>query len=209
MNSSWIDLNNSPTLPSAVMSWHDVPGWFRWRSGQEEAVAHFPEGSRFVEVGLYLGRSICSLADVTRTAGKQFCLIGVDTCQGSGEEGKMGKDYHCAAVREGGGTLAGQLHRNILQCGFGDSLTIFIASSHRAAELFAEQSLDWVHLDARHDYDNVKADIAAWLPKVRSGGWLSGDDFGDEKWPGVTAAVLESLPGASEWSDGQWRWVVA
>jgi hypothetical protein len=67
--------------------------------------------------------------------------------------------------------------------------------------------LDWVHLDARHDYESVKADIKAWLPKVKSGGWLTGDDYDNDKWPGVVSAVKEMLPEANPWSQLQWRWM--
>lgn len=28
------------------LRWQDIPGWFHWRAGQEEAVRTFPEGSR-------------------------------------------------------------------------------------------------------------------------------------------------------------------
>jgi hypothetical protein len=47
-----------------LVNWNEIPGWFQWRSGQEEATRRFPEGSRFVEVGNYLGRSLCSLGEV-------------------------------------------------------------------------------------------------------------------------------------------------
>ena len=191
------------------MHWSEVPGWFEWRSGQEEAVALFPDGSRFVEVGTYLGRSLCSLADVSQLAGKSFTLIGVDNCCGSGPEGPQQKDFHGAAVAEGEGTLAGQLHRNVLACGFGEAITLLITDSLKAAQLFADRSLEWVHLDARHDYDSVVADIAAWVPKVRKGGWLSGDDYDPVKWPGVVAAMTELLPDATQWLTAQWRHVVA
>ena len=67
--------------------WHEIDGWFTWREAQEEAVDHFPAGSRFVEVGTYLGRSICSLGEVVKQSGKSISVIGVDTCQGSGPEG--------------------------------------------------------------------------------------------------------------------------
>ena len=40
-----------------VRRWQDIPGWFQWRSAQTEAVAHFGDGSRFVEVGCYLGEA--------------------------------------------------------------------------------------------------------------------------------------------------------
>ena len=190
------------------MHWTDIPGWFQWRSGQEEAVRHFSAHSRFVEVGTYLGRSICSLGEVVRSSGKLITVIGVDTCRGSGAEGLRGKDYHGAAVAEGGGTFAGQLHRNILGCGLGETVTLIVSDSLTASTLFADHSLDWVHLDARHDRDHLTADIRAWLPKVRPGGWLSGDDYDEGKWPDVVRTVQAALPGAEAWSVGQWRWKV-
>ena len=188
--------------------WYDIDGWFMWRSAQEEAASSFPAGSRFVEVGTYLGRSLCSLGEVVERSGKNIDVIGIDTCRGSGPEGLSGKDYHAGAVVAGGGTLAGALHKNVLDCGFGEKITLIISDSVSAARLFSDASLDWVHLDARHDYASVKADIAAWLPKVRVGGWLSGDDYDEQKWPEVVSAVSDLLPNAKSWSNHQWRLVV-
>jgi len=42
------------------------PDGFQWRSAQEEAVQRFRAGSRFVEVGNFLGRSLCSLGEVVQ-----------------------------------------------------------------------------------------------------------------------------------------------
>ena len=190
------------------MHWQEIDGWFRWRSGQEEAVRRFPENSCFVEVGTYLGRSLCSLAELVKLSGKRIVLVGVDTCRGSGPEGPNHKDYHGAAVSQGGGTFAGALHRNILDCGYGDAISLVIAGSVAASGLFTDESLEWVHLDARHDYESVKTDIAAWSPKVKPGGWLSGDDYDELKFPEVVRAVGELLPGAEPWSTQQWRWIV-
>jgi predicted O-methyltransferase YrrM len=59
-----------------------------------------------------------------------------------------------------------------------------------AAELFHDNELDFVFLDADHLYESVKQDIAVWYPKVRSGGIIGGDDYAT-KWPGVSQAVNE------------------
>jgi hypothetical protein len=190
------------------VNWKDISGWFQWRTGQEEACERFSDGSRFVEVGNYLGRSLCSLGDVARQSGKRFTLIGVDSCLGSGPEGPRGKDYHGAAVAKGGGTLAGLLHKNIIECGYADTISVIVSDSVTASTFFADRSIDWVHLDGRHDREHVQADIAAWLPKVKVGGWLSGDDFDTVKWPDVVAAVKDVLPEAQPWSTNQWRWIV-
>ena len=190
------------------MHWTEIAGWFQWRTAQEEAVKWFPSGSYFVEVGVYLGRSICSLADVVERSGKQFNVIGIDTCRGSGPEGPQQKDYHGLVVAQNDGTFAGVLHKNILSCGYGDLISLIIADSVTASRFFPDQSLDWVHLDARHDYASVRADIQAWLPKVRPGGWLTGDDYDALKWPEVVKAVHDLLPGTTSWCNQQWRWIV-
>jgi hypothetical protein len=190
------------------MHWNEIEGWFQWRSAQEEAARHFPEGSRFVEVGIYLGRSLCSLAEVVDQSGKTFTVIGIDTCRGTGPEGRKEKDYHGAAVDRGGGTFAGTLHKNVLDCGYENKISLIISDSVTASRLFGDASVDWVHLDARHDCASVKADIQAWLPKIKRGGWLSGDDFDEIKWPEVVKAVGDLLPGAKAWSVQQWRWIV-
>ena len=192
----------------ARLHWHEIEGWFQWRSAQEEAAKRFPGGSCFVEVGTYLGRSLCSLGEVVEESGKAFKVIGIDTCRGNGPEGWRSKDYHAVAVEQGGGTFAGTLHKNILDCGYGDAISLIISDSVTASRLFGDASVDWVHLDARHDYQSVKADIQAWLPKVKRGGWLSGDDYDELKWPEVARAVSDLLPGANAWSAQQWRWIV-
>lgn len=190
------------------MHWSEIQGWFQWRSGQEEAALQFPDGSCFIEVGTYLGRSLCSLGEVTQKSGKSFTIIGIDTCRGSGPEGPRQKDYHGEIVRQNGGTFAGILHKNILDCGYTNTISLIISDSLSASRLFSDASVDWVHLDARHDYDGLIEDIQAWLPKVKAGGWLSGDDYDPIKWPDVVKAVSEQLPGAHPWSTQQWRWIV-
>ncbi len=190
-----------------VHTWREIPGWFQWRRHQEEAVSHFADGSRFVEVGCYLGRSICSLGEVVSEAGRDIRIVGVDTARGSGPEGSAEHDAHGSAVDHGGGTFAGLLHRNIIDCGLVDAIQLIISDSVAAADFFADGSLAWVHIDARHDYDSVVADINAWEPKVRPGGWLSGDDYQADWWPGVVNAVSDTLPDATSWESMQWRWV--
>lgn len=50
--------------------------------------------------------------------------------------------------------------------------------------------LDFVHIDANHDYKHVEQDIDLWWPHVRRGGILAGHDVGDQ-YPGVLQAVRE------------------
>lgn len=65
--------------------------------------------------------------------------------------------------------------------------------SIEASELFADEMFDFVFLDADHTYEGIKADIQAWMPKVKPGGILSGHDYDNIDFPawGVKQAVDE------------------
>ena len=63
--------------------------------------------------------------------------------------------------------------------------------SWEAAELFDDESVDYVMIDAGHDYESVKKDINAWWPKVKKGGIIGGDDFSHLKTNEVKIAVEE------------------
>jgi hypothetical protein len=65
-------------------------------------------------------------------------------------------------------------------------------TSLKGANFFPDQCIDSVFIDAAHDYENVKADIAAWLPKVKKGGVIAGHDYMCG-WPGVDRAVAEAF----------------
>jgi hypothetical protein len=69
------------------------------------------------------------------------------------------------------------------------------ALSTDAARGFSEPYFDWVYLDANHHYDFVLRDLAAYLPLIKPGGFLTGDDFGRRgRWDnGVERAVREFL----------------
>lgn len=78
---------------------------------------------------------------------------------------------------------------------FGARSEIWRMASLEAALLVGDASIDFVYIDARHDYSSAAADLAAWYPKVRAGGILAGHDYADGRFPqgdfGVKRAVDE------------------
>lgn len=56
-----------------------------------------------------------------------------------------------------------------------------------------DSSLDFVYVDANHTYEHCLADIKAWLPKVKPGGYIGGHDYLAACFLGVVNAVNEVI----------------
>jgi len=63
--------------------------------------------------------------------------------------------------------------------------------SSDAAKIFPEGYFDLVFIDAEHDYENMIKYIETWLPLVSKGGFLTGHDYKQPRFPGVEKAVTE------------------
>ncbi|PRW61289.1 Capsular polysaccharide synthesis [Chlorella sorokiniana] len=64
----------------------------------------------------------------------------------------------------------------------------------KAAESIPDNSLDFIYVDARHDYCGVKEDLDTYWPKLKSGGILAGHDY-------LTAGEVSAKPGETQdWS---------
>lgn len=69
---------------------------------------------------------------------------------------------------------------------------------------YTNEYFDIVYIDASHEYEYVKEDILAWLPKVKKGGIICGDDY-IIGWDGVILAVNEifkdkvNIVGKQQW----------
>ncbi len=61
--------------------------------------------------------------------------------------------------------------------------------SSDAIKYFKDDELDFVYIDANHEYEYVKEDIALWTPKVKKGGVVGGHDY--HLSAGVNKAVNE------------------
>ena len=73
-------------------------------------------------------------------------------------------------------------------------VVIIRESSVAAAARIPDGALDLAYIDGDHRYEAVRADLIAYWPKVKKGGLLVADDYGeDHRWwgDGVTRAVDE------------------
>lgn len=66
-------------------------------------------------------------------------------------------------------------------------------SSVEASINIAPNCLDWIFIDANHEYEYIKENLRIWSKKVKPGGLISGHDYGG-KWGGIKKAVDEFVP---------------
>jgi len=71
---------------------------------------------------------------------------------------------------------------------FKDKIVWIRKLSVEAAKDIEDNSLDFVYIDANHDYEFVRDDIKVWTPKVKIGGMVAGHDIERES---VLKAVKE------------------
>mgnify|MGYP001592017508 CR=1 FL=1 len=67
--------------------------------------------------------------------------------------------------------------------------TLIKKYSLKAVKNFADSSLDFVYIDANHQFDYVVCDIIEWTKKVKKGGIVSGHDYVVANTCGVIEAV--------------------
>jgi len=64
-----------------------------------------------------------------------------------------------------------------------------------AVKNFPDNYFDLIYIDADHTYEGVKKDLEDWWPKMKSGGFFTGDDYSRyrAKHTGVVFGVVEAV----------------
>lgn len=167
--------------------WHGVPGWFTDEDAEtyRRIAKEIPNGGIFVEVGSWMGRSMCAMARFLREVNKSLDLHAVDTFRGTLSEGQA----HSKIVEAYGGSIRSAFEANLLKSGV--EATVWEMDSVEAAKRFDDGAINAVFIDGDHAYKAVRADVLAWLPKVGRGGIIAGHDY---DYPDVRNAVHEFIP---------------
>lgn len=157
--------------------YQSVQGWFVEGdiAFYKTLLSMIPDGGVFVEVGSWRGRSFSYMLVEALNTNRQIKMVSVDHFGGSPEEHIFfGADS---------GEVRNCFLSNASRSGY--PYELIEAPSLVAAERFQDESVDAVFIDAAHNEQDATADFAAWLPKVKVGGVLSGHD---SHFPGVQAA---------------------
>lgn len=152
--------------------YESIEGWFDYSNIYLQMVELATDHSHFVEIGSYHGRSAAFMLVEIINSGKNIKFDCIDP-------------VHQDVV-----------HSNLARVeGFytHTSLPSVTASAH-----YDDNSLDFVWIDGNHDYEAVMDDITAWLPKLKTGGWMGGHDYNHPQHPGVKQACDELIPDHKE-----------
>ena len=84
-----------------------------------------------------------------------------------------------------------------------ERITIKRMTSMEAVLEQPDNSLDFVYIDAMHDFDNIMRDLIEWSKKVRPRGIVAGHDYCKQYQNGVINAVF-----AYTYAHGIGRWYI-
>ena len=172
-----------------------------WNSGHDYLTRAIAEvRPRFVvEVGVWKGGSVITMARALKNLEIDGVVIAVDTWRGSSEHWLAGRgDFGIDNADDlgfdrGEARLYAKFVANIRVAELEDYVTPLPLDSINAAQVIKHMGypIGVMHLDGGHDYDSVSTDLRLWWPLVQPGGILICDDYHAEidAWVDVRRAV--------------------
>lgn len=107
---------------------------------------------RFVELGTHYGYSFFAFCQAIKKLGSATAAYAVDTWKGDIHAGHYAEDVF----------LTVEAHNIRYQ----EFATLVRATFDDALSGFADNSIDLIHIDGQHLFEDVKKDYHAWLPKL-------------------------------------------
>ena len=167
---------------------HIVKGWVSANqvSFYKKQAAKIKNGI-IVEVGVYGGASILSIVDICMANNNKIYAIDPwELNTNANGEDLSNKEHKLSLLTTNLKEVRVQLEKVIDDLGYEGTLSLVQNFSSKAVNDFKDESIDLAFIDGNHSYDSVKEDIGMWLPKIKKGGTLWGDDYA---WQSVRTAV--------------------
>jgi predicted O-methyltransferase YrrM len=153
---------NTITVPD---SWHPAA----LREALQQLVID-REALTIVEIGSWLGHTAITLAQAQETFSEEGRVYCIDHWRGSS---------HGTGVVDDPLDLYLSFLHNIQQAEQDRRIVPIFERSDRAFELFKAHPIDLLFIDGDHAYESVLSDLQLWVPLVRAGGIVCGDDYGE------------------------------
>lgn len=174
--------------------YHNIEGWSSETEQGELLKTILPlinqeSQIKIAEIGVYQGRGTSIWNTILINENINYQYKAIDHFEGSREHDKSINYYDI--------TL-----KNLKT--ISDRIEIIKNDSILESKNYTDEYFDIVYIDASHEYEYVINDIKHWLPKVKKGGVICGDDY-VSGWPGVIQAVDEvfkdklNIVGSQQW----------
>lgn len=169
-----------------------IPGWFHASKLYDLAVERYQnlDDVHFVEIGSYFGRSTCYMIELLK---EKKCNIKLDVID-PWKWDKFFDDVHSRVYKERvyRSDKLNEEHRKIvneigkdpfeitkyyLTSVLNENISLIQDTSINSVNRYKDGSLDFIYIDGVHSRDAVRKDINLYLPKLKKGGIISGDDF--------------------------------
>lgn len=149
---------------------------------------------RYLEVGVYKGRSLFPAASVCQWLGSGMA-VGIDPY--AVNQALQQDESRFPDVASGVNTFVSSLdwdelyldvEKQLAELELAHHCRLIRSTSKEASRLFREGSIDVLHIDGNHDEAHVREDVQLYLPKVKAGGILVLDDA---SWATVASSKAE------------------
>ena len=166
--------------------------WFTYPNLYKEMVRKYSNNAKFIEVGAWKGKSAAYMAVEIANSDKDIIFYVVDTWEGSIEHKEKPEFSQLYAIFLDNMKPVEKYYISMKM------------TSLEASSKFDDNSIDFIFIDASHEYTDVINDLKAWYPKLKSGGILAGHDYYPDQstWGDVYKAVNEVFPYNHEHIDG-------
>ena len=161
--------------------------WFNYQRFYDEIASK--KFDVLVELGTWKGHSISYLGKKLLEQSYNFKLYGVDLFDDSYIHTKEGNSHLSSQMKY----IYDVYNQNLIDAGVREVIKDIKGNTWEVASQFEDNSVDFVFIDADHNYESVKKDILSWLPKMKKGGIMSGHDYFNNTC-GVKQAVDEIFP---------------
>ena len=151
--------------------YQNIDGFFNFSDIYTEMVNKFTNGAHFVEIGSWMGKSSIYMGIEIINSKKNIKFDCIDNW-------KYGN----------GDIIYIKFLKNIKT--ISNRINHYRLDSVKASTLYQDSSLDFIYIDASHEYNDVKDDLYHWYPKLKKGGIIAGHDY-HNRFSGLKKAVNE------------------
>lgn len=151
--------------------YQNIQGWFDFKNIYDNMLEQAQNGSHFVEVGCWLGKSSSYMGVEIKNSSKDIRFDCIDIWEHSKDDPYY--ITHFPNIKN----IYEVWEENMKKSGVFEIIHPTQTDSLTAAKSYADNSLDFVFIDANHNYEFVKKDIEAWYPKVKKEGYIGGHDY--------------------------------